>query len=116
VPPTRECQTLAAITSSPTAEASGSLSRTAINVRPIGDRTSRAMAATVSARKNSARYARAALESNRIGPMAPGPGMPMTPTCPCVSDSHFWMTRSMTMPRRGEDQVCRGCGRIDPMP
>ncbi len=84
---------LAAITSMPTAAASASLSRTAISVRPTGERTSRDTAATVSARKNNARYERAAVESKPIGPSGPGPGMPITPTWPCVSDSHFWITR-----------------------
>ena len=70
---------LAAITSRPTAAASGSLSRTAISVRPTGERTSRDVATTVTTRKNSARYERAMVESKLIGPIGPGPGMPMTP-------------------------------------
>ena len=61
---------LAAITSSPTAAASASLSRTASSVRPIGECTMRDTAATVSARKNNARYERAMPESNVTGQAA----------------------------------------------
>ena len=48
--------------------------------------------------RRHASYDRAAVDSKAIGPSGPGPGMPITPTWPCVSDSHFWITRWMISP------------------